>query len=82
MLIIIPPWTKQTWALPFLCVLLTSEKVDTKLGRRHKTVPEWTQQLVQVVHRWLPNRPIKIIGDGAYRPNSVILTKKYYVPYN
>ncbi|MBA2681738.1 MAG: transposase [Ktedonobacteraceae bacterium] len=66
MLLITPPWTSQTWALPFLCVLLSSEKVDTKLGRRHKTVPEWTRQLVKVVHRWLPNRPIKLIGDGAY----------------
>jgi len=66
MLIITPPWTSRTWALPFLCVLLSSEKVDAKLGRRHKTVPEWTSQLVKVVHRWLPNRPIKVIGDGAY----------------
>jgi len=36
------------------------------LGRRHKTVPDWTKQLVKVVRRWLPDRPIKLIGDGAY----------------
>jgi hypothetical protein len=26
MLIVTPPWTKRSWALPFLCVLLTSEE--------------------------------------------------------
>jgi len=30
MLLITPPWTNHTWALPFLCVLLTSEKEDTR----------------------------------------------------
>jgi hypothetical protein len=66
MLIVRPPWTSRSWALPFLSVLLTSEEVDTTLGRRHKTVPEWTKQLVKVIRRWLPDRPIKLIGDGAY----------------
>jgi hypothetical protein len=40
--IVTPPWTKKSWALPFLCVLLTSEERDARLGRRHKTVPDWT----------------------------------------
>ena len=66
MLLVTPPWTSRPWALPFLSVLLTSEEVDTTLGRRHKTVPEWTKQLVKLVRRWLPDRPIKFIGDGAY----------------
>ena len=66
MLIITPPWTSRPWALPFLCLLLTSEEVDRRLGHRHKTVPEWTKQLVKLIHRWLPDRPIKLIGDGAY----------------
>ncbi len=66
MLIITPPWTSRPWALPFLCVLLTSEEVDATLGHRHKTVPEWTQQLVKVIRRWLPDRAIKLVGDGAY----------------
>ena len=66
MLIVTPPWTSRSWALPFLCVLLTSEEVDTTLGHRHKTVPDWTKQLVKLVRRWLPDQPIKLIGDGAY----------------
>ncbi len=65
-LIVTPPWTSRSWALPFLCVLLSSEEEDRRWGRRHKTVPDWTKQLVKVVRRWLPDRPIKLIGDGAY----------------
>ncbi len=66
LLIVTPAWTSRSWALPFLSVLLTSEEVDTTLGRRHKTVPEWTKQLVKVIRRWLPDRAIKLVGDGAY----------------
>lgn len=66
MLIVTPPWTSRPWVLPFLCVLLTSEEVDTKLGRRHKTVPDWTKQLMKLLRRWLLDRPIKLVGDGAY----------------
>ena len=32
------PWTKQRWALPFLCVLATTPEVSERLGKRHKTV--------------------------------------------
>ncbi|EFH82698.1 transposase [Ktedonobacter racemifer] len=66
MLIVTPPWTSRPWALPFLCVLLTSEEVDMRLGRRHKTVPDWTKQLMKLVRRWFPDRAIKLVGDGAY----------------
>jgi hypothetical protein len=65
MLIITPPWTSRPWALPFLCVLLTSEEVERRVGRRHTTVPEWTKHLVKLRRRWLPERPITLIGDGA-----------------
>ena len=65
-LVVTPPWTNRLWALPFLSVLATSPEVDTRLGRRHKTVPERDGQMVAVVRRWFPDIPIKLIGDGAY----------------
>jgi DDE superfamily endonuclease len=60
------PWTKQRWALPFLCVLTTSPEVSEQLGRRHKTVAMWAQQMISLVRRWLPDRSIKVMGDTAY----------------
>jgi hypothetical protein len=65
-LVVTPPWTNRSWALPFLSVLATSPEVDARLGRRHKTVPELAGQMVALVRRWLPDLPIKLIGDGAY----------------
>src|SRR5947209_5148167 len=60
------PWTKQRWALPFLCVLTTSPEVSEQLGKRHKTVAMWAQQMISLVRRWLPDRSIKLMGDTAY----------------
>ncbi len=60
------PWTKQRWALPFLCVLATTPEVSARLGKRHKTVAMWAQQMVSLVRRWLPDREIKLMGDTAY----------------
>lgn len=60
------PWTKQRWALPFLCVLATTPETSEKLGKRHKTVGMWAHQMISLVRRWLPNRSIKLMGDTAY----------------
>ncbi|HEY6408533.1 MAG TPA: transposase, partial [Ktedonobacteraceae bacterium] len=60
------PWTKQRWALPFLCVLTTSPEVSEQLGKRHKTVAMWAQQMISLLRRWLPDRSIKVLGDTAY----------------
>src|SRR5215469_11888934 len=32
MLVVTPPWTRRAWALPFLCVLLSSPEYDRDLG--------------------------------------------------
>lgn len=60
------PWTKQRWALPFLCVLATTPEVSERLGKRHKTIGMWAHQMISLVRRWLPDRPIKLMGDTAY----------------
>jgi hypothetical protein len=60
------PWTKQRWALPFLCVLATTPEVSERLGKRHKTIGMWAHQMISLVRRWLPNHEIKLMGDTAY----------------
>jgi hypothetical protein len=60
------PWTKQKWALPFLCVLATTPEVSERLGKRHKTIAMWAYQMLSLVRRWLPDREIKLMGDTAY----------------
>ena len=60
------PWTKQRWALPFLCVLATTPEVSAHLGIRHKTLGLRARQVVSLLRRWLPGVPIKLLGDRAY----------------
>jgi hypothetical protein len=60
------PWTKQRWALPFLCVLAITPEVSERLGKRHKTIAMWAHQMMSLVRRWLPDRSIKLMGDTAY----------------
>jgi DDE superfamily endonuclease len=60
------PWTRLRWALPFLSVLSTPPKISAKLGKPHKTVICTARQMIKVVHRWLPEAELKLIGDGAY----------------
>jgi hypothetical protein len=64
--VVVLPWTKQRWALPFLCVLTTTPQVSEQFGKRHKTVGMWAHQMISLVRRWLPDRNIKLMGDTAY----------------
>lgn len=67
MAVIVPvPWSKQPWALPFLVVLATTPGVSEQLGLRHHTIGERTQQMVRLVHRFLPERQVRVLGDTAY----------------
>ena len=60
------PWTRQRWALPFLCVLATTPEVSAHLGLRHKTLGMRASQVVKLLRRWLPGVAIKLLGDMAY----------------
>ncbi len=66
MLVVQVPWTRREWALPFFSVLATTPKVSEQLGKPHKTVAQLAVQMVMVVRRWLPDVPIKLVGDSGY----------------
>jgi hypothetical protein len=65
-LVVQPPWTTRSWALPFLSILLTPPEVSAQLGRWHKTVCAWAAQVVLVLRHWLPQVHIEVIGDRTY----------------
>ncbi len=66
MLVVQVPWTRREWALPFFSVLATPPKVSEELGKPHKTVAQIAAQMVIAVRRWLPDIPVKLVGDSAY----------------
>ena len=60
------PWAGRHWALPFLTVLAPSERYYQRRGRPHKKLTDWARQMVLQLRRWLPNRPLVLVGDSGY----------------
>ena len=60
------PWAGRRWALPFLTVLAPSERYYQERGRPHKKVTDWARQMVLQLRRWLPGRPLVLVGDSGY----------------
>jgi len=88
MMLIVPlPWAKRCWALPFLTVPAHSEACNRERGKPHKTTVDWTRRMIMQVSRWVANRAIVLVGDGAYAavalahccaglPNPVLLVSR------
>jgi hypothetical protein len=66
MLLVPIPWAGRVWALPFLTALAPSERYDQEHGRRHKTLADWARQLLLLVRRWWPDRPLIAVADSSY----------------
>jgi DDE superfamily endonuclease len=66
MLLVPIPRAARTWALPVLTALAPSERYDRERGRRRKALTEWAGQLLLVVRRWWPDRPIVAVAGSTY----------------
>jgi hypothetical protein len=60
------PWAKRHWALPVLTVLAPSERYYQRLGKTPKKLTDWARQMIIQLRRWLPHRPLVIVGDSSY----------------
>ena len=60
------PWAGRHWALPALTVLAPSTRYYQQRGRRHKKLSDWARQMILQLRRWLPQRPLVLVGDNAY----------------
>ncbi|MFQ5448420.1 MAG: transposase [Saprospiraceae bacterium] len=59
-------WANKIWALPFLTVLVPSERHHKDKGKRHKKLTDWARQLALQLRRWLPDFQIVIVADNSY----------------
>ena len=66
MLLVPIPWAQRVWALPFLTVLAPSERYSQTHRKRHKRLTDWARQMLRQVRRWLPTRPIVVVGDSSF----------------
>ena len=60
------PWAGRHWALPVLTVLAPSSRYYQQQGHRHKKITDWARQMVMQLRRWLPQRPLVLVGDNGY----------------
>ena len=60
------PWASRVWALPVLTALAPSEPYYRERGRQPKKLTDWARQIILQLRRWLPDRDLKVVGDGAY----------------
>jgi DDE superfamily endonuclease len=67
LLLLVPsPWGRREWALPFLAVPTRSPALSQKLGKPHRTIPQYAQVLVRLVRRWYPTRKLLLVGDSTF----------------
>jgi len=60
------PWSQRPWALPFMTLLALGQKTSTRLNKRHHTIVQWAEFMIDKVRRWQPDREITLVGDGSY----------------
>jgi hypothetical protein len=60
------PWSQRPWALPFMTVLALGQKTSTRLNKRHRTLVQWADFMIDKVRGWQPEREIILTGDGSY----------------
>jgi hypothetical protein len=66
MLLVTLPWCARPWALPFLTVPTRCPATSLKLGRRHRTMPDYACILVRLLRWWLPDQDLVLIGDSGF----------------
>jgi DDE superfamily endonuclease len=60
------PWAQRVWALPLLTCLAPSERFYADRKRAPKTLLDWARQQCFQLRRWLPERDITLVVDGAF----------------
>ena len=48
-----------------LTVLAPSTRYYQQQGRQHKKLTDWARQMVMQLRRWLPHRPLVLVGDNS-----------------
>ena len=75
MMILVPvPWSKRTWALPFMVILTLAPRTSEKLHKPHRTLVDWAMFMIDRVRRWQPENEIILVGDGGYA--AVVLVQR------
>ena len=62
----------RRWALPVLTAPAPSSAVRERNGERPKTLIDVARQMMACLSRWLPDRKLVVVADGAYAVKSLL----------
>ena len=62
----------RRWALPVLTAPALSSAVRERNGERPKTLIDVARQMMACLSRWLPDRKLVVVADGAYAVKSLL----------
>jgi hypothetical protein len=68
------PWCERPWALPFMVILVPSEKTCKRLKKRHRKPVWWTAFALEKLRAWYPERGIIAVGDSGFAAIELIHT--------
>jgi len=71
------PWAQRIWALPVMTALAPSERYYQARGRKAQTPLARSVQMLKLLRRWLPVRPLVVVGDSAYAALDFLRTMQY-----
>lgn len=66
------PFSGRVWALPILFRLFRTEADCQKRGEQHLKKTQLARQLIELVKRWLPDKPVELVADSAYSCREVL----------
>lgn len=66
MLVVPIPWAGRDWALPFCAALAPSKRYYLERRRVPRTLTGRACQMVLMVKRWLPDRPVVVVADSSF----------------
>jgi hypothetical protein len=66
MLLVRVPWAERVWALPFFSVLAPSDRYHQARHLPHRSLVDWASLMVVQLRRWVPARPLILVGDATY----------------
>ncbi len=66
------PFSQRVWALPILFRLYRTQADCQKHGEPHLKKTQLARQMVEMVSRWLPDKPLELVADSAYSCREVL----------
>ena len=66
MLVVPIPWAGRYWALPFCTALTPSRNYYLRRRRQPCKLADRARQMLLMVRRWLPERPIVVVADNSF----------------